>query len=834
MSTNRPKSMAELFAVMEAMEAEFEDDISMNMMAGEYLTMDEYHNNEEDDFDDFDDDDSSSSLSDEDGEGEGSEQAKGSTLVGFAPALPSTNDDENNLRSLGIMFGVLQMTSMPSSSPINALTRDYHGERNWRQVDSSNDRGAYYVDGNNMGTTDEEDRNSDTIKSVNYGSGSAEEEDESNCSDYDEYAGEETLDEQVRVNLRAELLFSLAHNQTPSPSSPSLPLPSQEDDGGAYVFLPSIEDQEAQENDNDDYYGNSDDDDAVDSNSDRMHSKNDKSRRNNCEGRSNTKHTRGRKASASDDDDGGTHSQRYKTGLGRKASAGIYALDNMEPGFNSTTSSQAASRRSSRSHRQQRSALHLVLRDSIDSATHAIALCGFSQFYVTTLPRDAVDARLRSRENGAFLVRHSSSFPEKRVLCVKFDSIVLHYLLQRFDGELEGHIITGGIQLTKHSLIFRSLMELLSYYSMRRGILPCRLSLLFGDDECAPTNEGDSKNRKIGLKKSISTSVSEKEECRNEIRHRSATYQPRRKLVGGMKETHPNEEHDNNKNIENDSDQPQSNILKRLMTMPSRFRSSKERRPTSANIITSPLQQNEEMMEEEEEERLTFPRKTLKAISNIIPKRFLASGARRVTRHVRRHSLQKMETEGRTILNFISCTESSLEKNLTIICRNVRQFMDGMRNFFSVQYGRKYRRWLSDGENVDAESVESIIEAVLQEAVCGPLNEKLSTVALNYLKRDLKPKMLGMGPLGSMFVTCDYSQTVSQVISTSIQNFCLYVGITLCMSFRCSTQWLHQFTNSNESYFLWMLYTPRLKPNTTCTTSPVFLQMICFPLSSIF
>eukprot|EP00056_Hartaetosiga_gracilis_P006614 m.98214 g.98214 ORF g.98214 m.98214 type:complete len:923 (+) comp12514_c0_seq2:58-2826(+) len=362
----------------------------------------------------------------------------------------------------------------------------------------------------------------------------------------------------------------------------------------------------------------------------------------------------------------------------------------------STLASKHVSRRSSARFYSNSSnkSIRLVRETAINMSTRALLLVAFPHFFVYTTPRGIVDEMLQGKGDGAFYVRNSNSFTSKRVLCVMFGGIVLHYLLQRFDGKLDDVQVQGGVQLSKHSRVFLSLLDLISYYSAKRGILPCCLSITFVESLLL---------------------MNEKE--------------------NGATSTQP--DNPNHQKMDNDMEMelsPNKERSQKIMSLSSRFRATSEtyRSELSANIISEPMTE----LTDNEQQKETFPRKALKAIATIIPRRFLASGARRVTRHVRRHCLSKYETEGRTINNFISCTQSSSSTDFQVLCKNVRQFMSGMRNFFIVQYGRKYHHWLEEGENDDDESVESIIEAILQDVVCSRLHSKLSSVGIFELKRN--------------------------------------------------------------------------------------------------
>lgn len=62
-------------------------------------------------------------------------------------------------------------------------------------------------------------------------------------------------------------------------------------------------------------------------------------------------------------------------------------------------------------------------------------------------------------------------------------------------------------------------------------------------------------------------------------------------------------------------------------------------------------------------------------------------GHKKVASYINRLLTSPRTTEHRTVENFILCTRDSSEADYKAVQRNVRQFLDGMRNFLITQHG---------------------------------------------------------------------------------------------------------------------------------------------------
>jgi hypothetical protein len=111
---------------------------------------------------------------------------------------------------------------------------------------------------------------------------------------------------------------------------------------------------------------------------------------------------------------------------------------------------------------------------------------------------------------------------------------------------------------------------------------------------------------------------------------------------------------------------------------------------------------------------------------------------KRIAGYLNRILSNPRSTEHRTVDNFVVCTKEGDEQSYKTIQRNVRQFMDGMRNFLMTQYGNTMLAMIPkklppattaggvpgvtySAIEEDEISLESVIEATLQQHVVVPL-----------------------------------------------------------------------------------------------------------------
>lgn len=66
----------------------------------------------------------------------------------------------------------------------------------------------------------------------------------------------------------------------------------------------------------------------------------------------------------------------------------------------------------------------------------------------------------------------------------------------------------------------------------------------------------------------------------------------------------------------------------------------------------------------------------------------MSLSSKRISNYVNRVLTTSRGTEHRTIENFILCTREAEDSDYKAVQRNVRQFVDGMRNFIIAQHGQ--------------------------------------------------------------------------------------------------------------------------------------------------
>ncbi|EGD78399.1 hypothetical protein PTSG_09467 [Salpingoeca rosetta] len=301
----------------------------------------------------------------------------------------------------------------------------------------------------------------------------------------------------------------------------------------------------------------------------------------------------------------------------------------------------------------------------------AEVLANFDTFWEPWSDRTTVSTSLQDQPDGTFRVRPSRQDPTSRVLCVKFGQIVLHYLLERYDGQVDGTLLKGGVTLTGHTRVFRSLVDLLAFYSVKREALPCLL--------------------------------------------RSATSR---------------------------AEQPSS-------------RASLHTRHSSEALILvemNPGSPRNEVGKSSSERRLTRIRRKLRRLRIPVPARWLPPVSQRISNHLGRLLSSSRTAEGRTVDSFVQCTEDAEEDDFHVVMRNIRQFLDGMRNFVLAQHGNA--TLIGNGRDTQSKKVAlllplvfyfalwhvapgalpSIIEMILQNRIVPRLHQHVYKLIINHFQ----------------------------------------------------------------------------------------------------
>lgn len=311
---------------------------------------------------------------------------------------------------------------------------------------------------------------------------------------------------------------------------------------------------------------------------------------------------------------------------------------------------------------------------------------------------------LEKEIDGTFVVRPSSQYARSKALCVKFGSITLQYLVEhveerkaRPEPQAAGEGSAGeegtieiGCRLVGTSRVFSSLVHLLAHHTLYREGLPCLLTT-------EPLGEQSESQSRAGSPHKGETPNG------SGVTSDTRTDQPPHAADASQTATTPSTA----PSSPADSDQSPRRLARRS-------------RPS-----------------------LLFLRQSRAA--------GLTQLSRRASQFVHKVTKGNTSVAGRTIENFIVCTEESDEGNASLVQRNVRQFLDGMRNFLHSQHEAKFAEFLRlaesfvpgpDSEDVGATAgdgpslnLDTIIEACLQTRVVEPLYHHLHMVAEEKLKR---------------------------------------------------------------------------------------------------
>ena len=147
---------------------------------------------------------------------------------------------------------------------------------------------------------------------------------------------------------------------------------------------------------------------------------------------------------------------------------------------------------------------------------------------------------------------------------------------------------------------------------------------------------------------------------------------------------------------------------------------------------------------------------------------------------------QKMERE--TISNFVYCTMFAERRSGQLVCSNVRQFVNGFRNFIMIRHGERIQAVIpSDltdpNDSETAVDVAGIIEASLQSCVVSALQDHIMSIFLHELTDEhgdasLETQMrmicslplveLGFEPsLASLVPTLDFTEALWALVEMS-------------------------------------------------------------------
>eukprot|EP00051_Salpingoeca_urceolata_P035599 m.30554 g.30554 ORF g.30554 m.30554 type:complete len:951 (+) comp9477_c0_seq1:310-3162(+) len=302
-----------------------------------------------------------------------------------------------------------------------------------------------------------------------------------------------------------------------------------------------------------------------------------------------------------------------------------------------------------------------------------VALGTVFDWFCPGLSRSDVDKYLADGTDGSFVVRQSTAAPEHLVLCLKYGTLVLHFLLARQTGG----DFQGGCLLSGGTVVYRSLVSFVAHHTLVRGALPCLLRLPVGTSLEVPA--------------AVKTEPSQPEEAL--LPH---TDEPKEEL-------HFEEEEEMQRG--RTVSQPNVHTLDDSSSM-----STGGRESFAAQRVGS----------------------VLSSLKGLLPrlrqKRAKGVATRRCASLVNKIISSPRSPERRTISNFVVCTRESDDTDPGLVMQNVRQFLDGMRNYIFSQHGDRLYATAAKftdpaaGEDPDSVDLDGIIEAALVAAVVEPLS----------------------------------------------------------------------------------------------------------------